>query len=62
MITIDRKKNEITIVVPMFKSPVPSTSGKNLLLASANTVTTEVVDGQPVRVNCNVYYKNTVKE
>lgn len=55
VVTIDTKKNEITIILPI--SPRPSASGKTTVIASSagNKPTTAVYDDKVVIVGCNCY-------
>jgi hypothetical protein len=49
--------NELVIRLPLNKSPVLSSSGKTLVVASThgNRTTEAVVNGQPVIVGVNAY-------
>ena len=49
--------NELVIRLPLNKSPVPSSSGKTLVVASThgNRTTDAVLNGQPVIVGVNAY-------
>lgn len=57
--TLNKEKDELTIVLPANKKPVPSASGKSLIVASShgNQATTIVVDGKPVVIGVNAYIK-----
>jgi hypothetical protein len=49
--------DELVIRLPLNRSPVPSSSGKTLVIASThgNRTTEAVVNGQPVIVGVNAY-------
>jgi hypothetical protein len=49
--------DELVIRLPLNKSPVPSSSGKTLVIASThgNRTTEAIVNGQPVIVGVNAY-------
>ena len=49
--------NELVIRLPLHRSPVPSSSGKTLVIASShgNRTTEAIVNGQPVIVGVNAY-------
>jgi hypothetical protein len=49
--------NELVIRLPLNKSPVPSSSGKTLVVASShgNRTTEATVNGQPVVIGVNAY-------
>ena len=51
------ENGELVIRLPLNKSPVPSSSGKTLVIASSrgNQRTDAVVSGQPVIVGVNAY-------
>lgn len=57
--TIDKKAKTLTITVPLNDKPVPSQSGKTLVVASShgNMATAAIVDGKPVIVGLNAYIK-----
>lgn len=58
-VTIDEKKKEVTIVLPLNEHPEPSASGKTTPIADARNEKTDVVfQGKPIKVNCQVYFKN----
>jgi hypothetical protein len=58
-VTIDTKKKEITIVMPL-TTPRPSKSGKNCTIAttSGNLKTGINHEGKPVTIGVNVYVPN----
>ena len=49
--------NELVIRLPLNRPPVPSSSGKTLVVASTrgNRQTDAVIDGRPVVVGVNAY-------
>jgi hypothetical protein len=49
--------NKLVIEIPLNPVPVPSTSGKNLVVASThgNKVTEAQIDGKPVTVGLSAY-------
>jgi len=51
------ENGELVIRLPLNKTPIPSTSGKTLVIASTrgNQKTDAVVNGQPVIVGVNAY-------
>jgi hypothetical protein len=51
------ENGELVIRLPLNKTPVPSASGKSLVVASThgNQQTEAVVNGQPVIVGVNAY-------
>ncbi|HEY7425792.1 MAG TPA: hypothetical protein VH682_16300 [Gemmataceae bacterium] len=51
------ENGELVIRLPLNKTPVPSLSGKTLVIASAhgNQKTDAVVNGQPVVIGVNAY-------
>ncbi len=51
------ERDELVIRLPLNKPPVPSASGKTLVIASTrgNQRTEAVLDGQPVVVGVNAY-------
>jgi hypothetical protein len=55
--------NELVIRLPLNKPPVPSSSGKTLVVASThgNRTTEAVVNGQPVIVGANAYIQRPVR-
>ena len=55
--------NELVIRLPLNKSPVPSSSGKTLVVASThgNRTTEAVINGQPVIVGANAYIQRPVR-
>ncbi len=55
--------NELVIRLPLNKSPVPSASGKTLVIASThgNRTTEAVVQGQPVIVGVNAYIQRPAR-
>lgn len=60
MITAEIKGGNMVITVHMNPQPVPSASGKTLVVASShgNQSTTAVVAGKPVIVGVNAYIPN----
>ncbi len=60
-VTIDEKKNEITLVLPLEKKLEESGSGRNLVVASTHgTVQVDGVEyqGEVVKVGANVLIRN----
>lgn len=57
MIDVKIEKNELVIRLPLQNPPVPSASGKTLVVASTrgNFRSTATVDGKPVTVGVNAY-------
>lgn len=57
-VTIDKKANTITIVLPL-QPPTPSASGKTKVIATTrgNQVTAAQYDGNPVTIGVNAYIK-----
>ncbi len=57
MIDVKIEKNELVIRLPLQNPPVPSSSGKTLVVASTrgNFRSTATVDGKPVTVGVNAY-------
>lgn len=55
--------NELVIRVPLNDTPVPSSSGKTLVVASShgNQKTGAMVNGQPVIVGVNAYVHRQAK-
>ena len=55
--------NELVIRLPLNKSPVPSASGKTLVIASThgNRTTEAVIQGQPVIVGVNAYIQRPAR-
>ena len=55
--------NELVIRLPLNKSPVPSVSGKTLVIASShgNRTTEAVVQGQPVIIGVNAYIQRPAR-
>jgi hypothetical protein len=55
--------NELVIRLPLNKSPVPSSSGKTLVVASThgNRTTEAVIQGQPVIVGVNAYIQRPAR-
>jgi hypothetical protein len=51
------ENGELVIRLPLNKTPVPSSSGKTLVIASThgNQKTDAVVNGQPVVIGVNAY-------
>lgn len=60
MLTAKIEKGELVIRITMNPKPVPSASGKTLVVASShgNVATTVEVDGKPVIVGLNAYIAN----
>ena len=52
------KDGVLTVAVPCFATPVASSTGKTLLVASDRSATTVIVDGKPVTVAINAYIPN----
>jgi hypothetical protein len=54
-VTID--KGELVIRLPLNDPPVPSASGKTLVVASThgNKLTDAVIDGRPIIIGVNAY-------
>ena len=59
-VTVDEKKNELTIVMLLIAVPKPSKSGKSLTIASTfgNYTSEAAYSGIPVVVGVNAYVKN----
>jgi hypothetical protein len=57
MVTAKIDKGNLVIIVPLNSAPVPSASGKTLVVASThgNQRTTLEIDGKPVTVGVNAY-------
>ena len=55
--------NELVIRLPLNKSPVPSSSGKTLVVASThgNRTTEAVINGQSVVVGVNAYIQRPTR-
>ena len=55
--------NELVIRLPLNKSPVPSSSGKTLVVASThgNRTTEAVINGQPIIVGVNAYIQRPTR-
>ena len=55
--------NELVIRLPLNRSPVPSGSGKTLVIASTrgNRTTEAVINGQPVIVGVNAYIQRPAR-
>jgi len=56
---VELKANKLIIKIDVYEKPVPSSSGKTLVVASShgNQVTPVLVDGKPVIVGVNAYIK-----
>ena len=56
---VEIKNGDLVITIPMQK-PMPSASGKTLVVASShgNQPTSAQVDGRPVVIGLNAYIKN----
>ena len=55
-LTIDKKAGTITLVLPLNAKPVPSKSGKSLILASTGgNIELGVHGGKAVKVGANIY-------
>jgi hypothetical protein len=57
------ENGELVIRLPLNKTPVPSVSGKTLVVATShgNQKTEAVVNGQPVIVGINAYLKSPTR-
>ena len=57
MLTATIEKNELVIRLPLNPTPVPSASGKTLVIASShgNKQTEARVNGRPIVVGVNAY-------
>jgi hypothetical protein len=55
------ENGELVIRLPMNQPPVPSSTGRTLVVASShgNQPTTAVVNGQPIVVGVNAYIHKT---
>ena len=55
--------NELVIRLPLNKSPVPSSSGKTLVVASThgNRTTEAVINGQPIILGVNAYIQRPTR-
>ena len=51
------ENGELVIRLPLNKTPLPSTSGKSLVIASShgNQKTDAVLNGQPITIGVNAY-------
>jgi hypothetical protein len=51
------ENGELVIRLPLNRTPVPSSSGKSLVVASShgNQKTDAVIDGQPIVIGVNAY-------
>jgi len=60
-VTVDDKKSELTIVMPLIAVPKPSKSGKSLTIASTfgNYTSEATYSGHPVVVGINAYIRNS---
>jgi hypothetical protein len=58
-ITGPKGAQKLVLEIPVYKSPIPSGTGKSLVVASTrgNAVTDLVLDGKPVVVGVNAYLK-----
>jgi hypothetical protein len=56
---VEIKNGNLIITIPLNASPVPSASGKTLVVASShgNMVTSAIIDGKPITVGVNAYIK-----
>ncbi len=63
MLTAKIEGNELVIRVPLNATPVPSTTGKTLLIATShgNQKTEATVNGQPVTVGVTAYIPRQTK-
>lgn len=57
--TVEVKDNKLIITIDMNPKPVPSTSGKTLVVASShgNQQTTATINGKPIIVGVNAYIR-----
>ena len=55
--------DELVIRLPLNKSPVPSSSGKTLVVASThgNRTTEAVINGQPIILGVNAYIQRPTR-
>jgi hypothetical protein len=60
-VKVSIENGELVIRLPLNRPPVPSSSGKTLVVASTrgNQRTDAVLDGQPVIVGVNAYVRKT---
>lgn len=58
-IKVEIKGSDLVITLPLNPSPVPSGSGKTLVVASThgNIPTPAIVNGQPVTIGVNAYIR-----
>ena len=55
-LTIDKKAGTVTLVLPLNAKPVPSKSGKSLILATTSgNIELGTHGGKAVRVGANIY-------
>ena len=56
---VELKNNKLIITIDVNPKPIPSASGKTLVLASShgNQQTTITIDGKPVIVGVNAYVR-----
>jgi len=57
--TVEVKDNKLIITIDMNPKPLPSTSGKTLVVASShgNQQTTATINGKPIIVGVNAYIR-----
>lgn len=62
-VSVDEKKQTVTIEMPLINPPEPSKTGRTLLVATTRgAVESEVaVNGQPLQINLNAYIYPTAK-
>lgn len=60
MLTAKIEKDKLIVTIDINPRPVPSASGKTLVVASShgNVTTTVTVDGKPVVIGLNAYIAN----
>lgn len=60
MLTAKIEKGNLIVTIPLNSTPVPSASGKTLIVCSSHgsAPTTAVVDGKPVTVSMNAWITN----
>lgn len=57
--TVEIKNNKLVITIDMNPKPIPSSTGKTLVVASShgNQATTAMIDGKPIIVGVNAYIR-----
>ena len=57
--TVEIKNNKLVITIDMNPKPIPSSTGKTLVVASShgNQATTAMIEGKPIIVGVNAYIR-----